>query len=271
MGARRELFAFAVAPLLVAAIYFLPGWVFLVILTVAVLLAGDELLTMARGAGFDAGRVVPLVILACVLIAAWVWGERGLLGGLILAVVSIPAVRLPHRRGPSGSFAGIAVATFTVSYLGVTAACLGWLRVWPGDHHGVRFLLFFLAVIWIGDSGAYYVGSHFGHRKLAPRISPNKTWEGFAGGVVTTYAAAVAAALILGVGIATVHILALATILAIAAPLGDLVESILKRDSGVKDSSSILPGHGGFLDRTDSLLWSAPPVLGYLLITGLVR
>ena len=105
---------------------------------------------------------------------------------------------------------------------------------------------------------------------MAPKISPNKTLEGLAGAIVTTYAAAAAAAFVLKLDVHPLHIFGLATILAVAAPLGDLIESLFKRDSGIKDSSSLIPGHGGLLDRTDSLLYPAPLVLGYLLATGLI-
>jgi len=144
------------------------------------------------------------------------------------------------------------------------------LREWPPDPWGKRFILLFLATIWAGDSGAYYVGKTFGRHKMSPRISPNKTWEGLAGGIVTSFVAAGLAKMAFGLALAWGHTLAIAAILAIAAPIGDLIESALKRDTGVKDSSSILPGHGGFLDRTDSLFYSAPFVLAYLLLTRIV-
>jgi phosphatidate cytidylyltransferase len=105
---------------------------------------------------------------------------------------------------------------------------------------------------------------------MSPKISPNKTFEGLAGGIATTYVAAVVAAFILDLELSAIHIFALATILAAAAPVGDLIESLFKRDSGIKDSSNLIPGHGGLLDRTDSLFYPAPLVLGYLLLTGLV-
>ena len=179
-------------------------------------------------------------------------------------------MQLANPRSPEGGLGGSAVALLATLYIGLTGACLGWLRVLPEGDLGIRLLLVFLATIWVGDSGAYYIGSRFGKHRMSPRISPNKTWEGLAGSVVTTFAAAAGFAVLFGLPFRWVHVAALAAILAIAAPLGDLVESQFKRDTRVKDSSSLIPGHGGFLDRTDSLLYSAPLVLGYLLAVGLV-
>ncbi len=267
---KRELFALVAIPVLLIAILGFPPWVFLVILGTAIVLAGDELLTMARGAGFDTGRWLPLAGLAAVLAASWVWNVAGLAVTVVVVPLVVSTARLIHPDSPTGSFGSVAAASYAVVFLGTTGACFGWLRLWPTGPHGARILLFFLASIWVGDSGAYYVGRNFGRHKMAPRLSPNKTWEGFAGGVLTTYAAAAAAAIVLHLGFGLVHTAVLATVLAAAAPVGDLVESQLKRDSGVKDSSSLLPGHGGFFDRTDSLLYAAPPVLGYLVAAGLL-
>jgi len=134
---------------------------------------------------------------------------------------------------------------------------------------GAQALIFFLIATWVGDSGAYYVGKNLGRHRMAPRISPNKTWEGLVAGIVTTFGAA-AVMKLLFLELPWVHTMALAAILAVAGPLGDLVESQLKRDTGVKDSSGLIPGHGGLLDRTDSLFFAAAPALGYLVLVGLV-
>lgn len=267
---QRELVALAAIPLLVGAIVWCPAWVFLVVLGAAVVVACDELLGMARGAGFAVGRRLPLVLIASSVALSWRYGFPGLAGSMIAVLVVLPTARLADPQAPDGSFGGIAAESFSVLYLGVTAACFGWLRLWPGDPAGIKLLLFYLACIWVGDSGAYYVGKNFGRHKMSPRISPNKTLEGLAGGVVTTFLAAAVMAWALGLEYAPVHIAALAAILAVTAPLGDLVESLFKRDSGVKDSSALLPGHGGFLDRTDSLVFAAPFVLAYLVVVGLV-
>lgn len=267
---RREGFALVAIPLLVAAIVWLPAVVFLVVLGAVILIAGDELLTMARGAGHAVGRWLPLAAIAAVLASAWCFGATGAVAAAVAVVIVLPTAQLSHPRSPEGGLSGAAVATFAALYLGLSGACLGWLRALPDGDLGIRLVLFFLATIWVGDSGAYYVGSRLGRHRMSPRISPNKTWEGLAGAVVATFAAAAALKALLGLPLPWPHIAALAAILAAAAPLGDLVESLLKRDTRVKDSSSLIPGHGGFLDRTDSLLYSAPPVLGYLLTVGLL-
>ena len=269
-GRQRELFALVAIPLLVAAIIWLPAWVFLVVLGAAVLLACDELLNMARSAGFDVGRVLPLGLLTFLLAASWTSGVTGLAVAAVAIILILPTARLTDHRAPNGSFGGMAAEGFAILYLGLTTACFGWLRLWPGDPNGIKLLFFYLACIWVGDSGAYYVGKNFGRHKMSPRISPNKTLEGLAGAIVTTFGAAAIAAWALDLDLAPIHIAALAGILAITAPLGDLVESLFKRDTGVKDSSTLLPGHGGLLDRTDSLVFPAPFVLAYLVVVGLL-
>jgi phosphatidate cytidylyltransferase len=270
MRAQREIVAAAAIPILAATIIWAPSWAFLAILWMATVVAADEFLNLARAADFEVGRRLPLVLVGAVLAASWIRGVEGLTVSVIAAMLVLPTARLASRSSPLGSLGGVAGECLAVTYLGTTAACLGWLRLWPGETQGVRLLIFYLACIWVGDSGAYYVGRRFGRHKMSPQISPKKTYEGLAGGIVATYAAAAGSAFVLDPGIPPVHLAALATILAVAAPLGDLVESQFKRDSGIKDSSQLLPGHGGFLDRTDSLLYAAPLVLGYLLLTGVI-
>jgi len=270
MRAQREVVAVVAIPALAATIIWLPPWVFLVVLGGAAVLACDEFLKMSRNAGLRAGQWLPLGLTTGMLAASWIHGVVGLAVAIVVSLLVLTTARLARPEAPTGSLGGVSAETFAVLYLGVTAACLGWIRLWPGDPAGVKLLFFYLVCIWVGDSGAYYVGRNFGRHKMAPRTSPNKTIEGLAGAVVTTYAAAAAAAFILDLGIDPIHIVALATILAAAAPVGDLVESQFKRDSGIKDSSSLLPGHGGFLDRTDSLFYAAPLFLGYLAVAGLL-
>ncbi len=270
MRAQRELFAVVAIPALAATIIWLPAWVFLAVLGAAAIVACDEFLKMSRAAGLGVGRWLPLSLTGGLLAASWIYSVTGFAIAVMVSLLTLSTVRLAYRDAPAGSLGGASAETFAVLYLGGTAACLGWIRLWPGDPAGVQLLFFYLVCIWIGDSGAYYVGRRFGRHKMSPRISPNKTLEGLFGAVVTTYAAAAVMAFVLDLSIDPIHVVALATILAAAAPIGDLVESQFKRDSGVKDSSSLLPGHGGFLDRTDSLFYAAPVFLGYLVVANLV-
>ncbi len=174
---KRELFAFVAIPILVAIFGWAPAWGFLIILGAATLLACDEYLKLARVNGVVVGRWIVLLLLTALLVTSWLDGVSGMAVSVLATLVILPTVRLARPESPQGSLTGLAVESFAVLYLGTTAACLGWLRLWPVDPSGVKILFFYLATIWIGDSGAYYVGKNFGRHKMAPRISPNKTLE----------------------------------------------------------------------------------------------
>jgi phosphatidate cytidylyltransferase len=134
------------------------------------------------------------------------------------------------------------------------------------DMWGFWFIVSIFAGIWGCDTGAYFIGKAIGKNKLLARVSPNKTWEGAIGGAFIGLAAF---ALIVGnvlPGFPTEHAIAIGAILVIGGQYGDLFESLLKRDAGVKDSSNLLPGHGGVLDRLDSLIFVLPLIFAYLLV-----
>ncbi len=268
--AKRELFGVVAIPILIVIIFWLPAWGLLAVIAAATVLAAKELLDMAVLAEIPCGRVLPLLALLGLLLAAWFADGPGLLVALVAVVLLMPTLQLAHSERPRNALSGAAVACFGVLFLGVGGACLGWLRLWAGDALGPPLVLLFLAIIWGGDSGAYYVGKNLGRHPMAPRISPKKTWEGLAGGVAGAFLIAALAKVILTGLFGWQPVLIVAAILAVVAPLGDLIESQFKRATGVKDSSNLIPGHGGFLDRTDSLLYSAPPILGYLLLADLL-
>jgi phosphatidate cytidylyltransferase len=128
-------------------------------------------------------------------------------------------------------------------------------------------LVLLLAIVWLGDTAAYAVGSRWGRRRLAPVLSPKKTWEGAAAGLAASLAGA-AAWCGWRLGEPSAAVVAIGLVTAVAAQAGDLVESMLKRAAGVKDSGQLLPGHGGVLDRLDALLLAAPALLLGLWLIG---
>lgn len=156
-----------------------------------------------------------------------------------------------------------------IFYIGIFAASLIALResqfsTIESNVNGAYLIISILASIWIGDSAAYYGGITFGRHKLFPRVSPKKSWEGAIFGFIFSVVSLILARLIVLDFLSWMNVLAIGIIVGIVGQIGDLVESLLKRDSEVKDSSSIIPGHGGFFDRFDSLLFSAPAIWLYL-------
>ena len=132
------------------------------------------------------------------------------------------------------------------------------------------FILVLLVSIWVGDSAAYFAGKSFGKKKISERISPGKTWVGSIACLLTTIAVWIASPLVIYElsSIPLLHCISIGIIVGIIGQFGDFSKSLLKREVGVKDSSNLIPGHGGVLDRLDSILFAAPMVLLYLLFTG---
>ena len=149
----------------------------------------------------------------------------------------------------------LAINTLGLLYLPFLLGHLIWLRFLVD---GEWWVLWFLMVIFAGDTGAYYVGRTLGKTRLYPAVSPGKTWAGVAGGLAASLVVGVAAGKWLLPGVGGLALAALAVVLGVAGLLGDLFESMLKRQAQVKDASKLLPGHGGMLDRLDSILFSAP-------------
>ena len=155
-------------------------------------------------------------------------------------------------------------------YVGGLLAHFVRLRGLPGND-GLAWLALALLVTWSSDSGAYFVGRAWGRRKLCPRLSPGKTWEGIAGGLVAGVLAGLLVGRMLMLGLEAVGPLNgmwVGLIVSVVSPLGDLAESMMKREMGVKDSGGLIPGHGGVLDRVDSLLFVVPIVYYYASWAG---
>ncbi|MGE5236109.1 MAG: phosphatidate cytidylyltransferase [Acidobacteriota bacterium] len=261
----REATAFLLIPIVVAGIWYLPPWVYLAVVWLIGMMAAWELLALQRALTHPVQRVPTLVALGLALPALW-WGGLPNGGWILAAVVLlVPLVYLLGRRPIEGATAGIADAVFTAVFFAVTGGAMGLLRTaFPGAL-GAKVVLTHCLTVWAGDSGAFYLGTRFGRHRLAPQVSPKKSWEGAVGGAAGTLFGVWFCRTVFFPELSWLGAGVLAVALTILAPLGDLVESLFKRDAGVKDSSALIPGHGGFLDRTDSLFYAAPFVLALLL------
>jgi phosphatidate cytidylyltransferase len=185
---------------------------------------------------------------------------------LVLVVLAVPV----FRRGIAGALADAGATLFAFAYVPVLLAFLMLLRVLPA---GVELLLIFFITIWAVDVAAYFTGRALGKRRLAPNVSPGKTVAGAVGGTVAGLVTPLLLAKFAfpGVGLGWLGALAAGAALAVGDILGDLAESALKRDAGVKDSGVVLPGHGGVLDRFDAVLFCAPLFFGVVALAGGVR
>ncbi len=261
---KRILTAAVLIPLVLLLVLKAPFWLVTVASAVVAGAAAWEFLALADAGGAKTPRALVLASIAALFLC--VFRNADLVGpalgaiGLLLFLVCV--FRSPLDRVMRDAAASI----FCVVYVGFTLATLPLLSVQEGGPSLVLLLLF---VVWSGDIAALYVGKSLGKRKLAPKLSPNKTWEGtaasVAGSLLITLALIGAARWLGGRGIDLLaypgsvgHWLLLALVLNVAAQLGDLAESALKRGAGVKDSGTLLPGHGGVLDRIDALLLAAP-------------
>lgn len=266
----REATAFVLLPIILAGIVWLPPWVYLLAVAAVALLAAWELVALYQAKAFPVPLWPTLVATAVGIVVGWQRNPSLLALFFVCCTLLFPVVYLFSRRPLKGASGAIAASVFVVSYFVVTTTAMGLLRLAFPPPLGWKVVLLHCLTIWGGDSGAYYLGTRWGKQKLAPRVSPNKSWEGVIGGTAVTFFGVWFCKTVFFAELPWWLGLTEAFLLSVLAPLGDLVESLFKRDAGVKDSSTLIPGHGGFLDRTDSLFFAAPFTLALMLI-GLPR
>jgi phosphatidate cytidylyltransferase len=266
---QRLLTAAVGTPIIVASILLLSGPWFFLFLAIIFTLAAFEYVGIVRPRAPHAPLsvllvMVPLAAAAMTLSLDPAREQQLLLALGALTSVGIGSLVLLARTPLDETLESLGILAFGLPYFAVPLASI--YRLQHRDR-GLVFLL--LAIVWLGDTAAFYVGSRFGRHKMAPTISPKKSWEGAAAGFLTGLAAAAAWSLWRRGGLEP-ELLVLGAFTAAAAQVGDLVESMLKRGVGVKDSGHVLPGHGGLLDRCDALLFAAPVLqLGVCLLLPL--
>ncbi|SEC14107.1 phosphatidate cytidylyltransferase [Amycolatopsis tolypomycina] len=238
-------------------------YLFIGIIAVAIAVGTFEFAGVLRRVAGIRVAVIPVIVGGQAMIwLAWPFGREGALTAFVLTVLACLLWRLPG--GAKGYLRDISASTFAAAYLPLFAAFAAML-VPPAD--GVGRVLTFLIGVVASDTGGYIAGVLGGRHPMAPAISPKKTWEGFAGSVIGgVVAGALTLSLLLDGHVWQGVIFGVAIVL--TATLGDLVESLIKRDLGVKDMGTLLPGHGGIMDRLDSLLPSA--VVSWLLLSAFV-
>lgn len=274
---KRVVTAVVLIPVVLALVFLAPHWLFTLAVALVAALAGWEYVGLAEKRSVWPPRVALVIALLALFAVNFEWPERtpAFFGVLCLGLL----VYCTFLRPVTQVMADAAASIFCLLYAGFTLLALPTLHE---QSNGPSLVVFLLLVVWAGDVAAYYVGRAWGRHKLAPALSPGKTWEGAVASVAGSVL--IAAAL---VGLAALqqqpwdsvflswleracpaailsfpddlwYWLVLAVVVNVAAQVGDLAESALKRSAGVKDSGTIVPGHGGVLDRIDALLLAAP-------------
>lgn len=248
-------------PILFVVIKYLNPAVFFVIVGLSAVIATWELHSLAGHRGIHADFLLGSTLTLAVLYT-FADDRLSLPAVLAAAAMLVPTRSLLRRGGVEGAFESVTVTLAGILFLGVT---LGYIieLMGIGDEMGRDLTVFLFLVVWIADAGAYAFGSWIGRHPLSPAISPKKTIEGAGGGLLASLAAAGIAK---GWFFQRLHLrdaVLLAVLLWVSGMAGDLSESLLKRAASVKDTGALFPGHGGMLDRADSLLFGAPVLFFY--------
>jgi len=264
MLAKRLIVAIILIPVGVALIK-LGGWSFTLFIALLLGVAAWEFCTLFKRSGY--APATALVIIGVVTLAITRLHSGFIHQDLILTIIILAAMSyhlIAYERGRDASATDFAISLAGVAYLGILGSHLISLRLLP---EGLWWFMLIMPVAWLADSGAFFIGSRYGKHRMAPRLSPKKSWEGYIGGIVTGILAGILFSYLWGLVSPSLSIskgIIAGIILSVFPTLGDLGESMLKRQFGVKDSGNLLPGHGGILDRLDSWIWAA--AIGYYLV-----
>lgn len=261
----REITAFIAAVPAVWLVGWAPAWGYIAAVVAVCALALYEFLVLGEKKGYPVQKFVSIALMLLMHLA-FVGGHRfewvSVEMTVVLTLLVIPAAYVFAESELEAALPATAVCVLGTLYIGMLGGALLRLRLDFGTS-GPKLVFFLLLVVWAGDAGAYYVGKRFGKTRLSPRVSPKKTVEGGVGGVLTAVAVATVIHFTFFREFPLVHALIAAVILSFSGVIGDLAESLWKRSAAVKDSSTMIPGHGGFLDRFDSILFTAPILYAY--------
>ncbi|MGB2964064.1 MAG: phosphatidate cytidylyltransferase [Anaerolineales bacterium] len=264
---QRVIVTLILVPLAIILIYF-GGYVYQAAIITLLIVAAWEYIKLLRKINLQ--PAVPLVIAGVALLALirsffQFSYSSAILAALTLGTAAYYIGQLERDSGKPAVDFGASLSI--ILYIGFLGSYLISLRALP---NGRWWTFLILPVVWIADSGAYLVGTYFGKHKIAPKTSPNKTWEGYWGGVLTGTLSGIGLTHLYqqvfnaGIDISLIEGALIALIISVFITLGDLTESMIKRQASCKDSGTLFPGHGGIFDRIDSLIWAGP--IGYYLV-----
>jgi phosphatidate cytidylyltransferase len=269
---QRAITAAVLVPVLLVVIW-LGGVVLAAAIAIITVLAAREVFTLLRAAAHPALTALGSVLaLTVILDAAFPEVLEG--SGLLLIAIGVVLVAVASfaRQDPRDGLSTWEATVFGALYVSLLAFVIRLGHAAPAIPAGAPlaprgaergWIVLLILAVWSYDTGAYLVGRQFGREKFLTHISPSKTYAGLVGGVVAS--TVVVALMLIGLGQPPVHALLLGPLAALAAQAGDLAESMLKRAAGEKDSGTLIPGHGGMLDRVDSFLFAAPVVTLYVV------
>jgi len=267
MLSQRVKAALVFIPLLLIMIY-IGGWAFNGFFTLILLLAALEYSRLFNKIGYRPFRIVLFAGVLLFLLERWFFEGRNL--GILLSLIIFAAVitaLIEHERGSKEAAISFTVTLTGVLYLGWLGSFFITLRNLP---NGLGWMLTALPATWLSDNGAYFIGRWFGKEKMAPNLSPGKTWAGLIGAILSGTISGMLlvflwrAVDLLPSGIPIWQGAVIGLVVAVLTPIGDLLVSLLKRSADVKDTGNLIPGHGGILDRIDTWIWGA--LLGYYLV-----
>lgn len=267
MLTERLLVALAIVPFGVG-FALLGGWPYTIAVALVLGVAAWEFQNIFRQGGYQpaVSVLIPGVVLLVLVRGAWGFERLGLVWSL-LAIFALGVHTLQFERGIEQAGTNFAITVAGLLYIGWLGSYLVSLRQLP---NGLWWALTAIPAIGLADAGAYFIGGRFGRHLMAPRTSPGKTWEGYIGGIlVGSLSGLLLAALwhLSEPAILPLHGLIIGLVVTLVSPLGDLGESLFKRQFNLKDASRILPGHGGVMDRIDTWIYAA--VVSYYLIQAL--
>jgi len=262
----RLLSAAVLAPILWASVKLAPPGVFCALVIIAVGVGCWEMYRLLEARGVRAYAWLGLVASWAVLWSFMDLPPRIATAAPIAAVtIAASVLAMWRRESPSEMLEASMNTVFPVLFVGLGLSYMIGLRRVPGEEATDLLILLFICVMF-ADTAAFYGGTALGRHRMTPRISPKKSWEGAAFGLAGSVAGALLGHIWFYQRLGLAHTLILGLILGLAAILGDLAQSMVKRAAGVKDSSNLIPGHGGLLDRADSLIFSAPILYYYYFL-----